>query len=170
MHCDMKPSNILIRGNGRALIGDFGSGQFKSDDATLTGVAATVHYAAPEMFVEDGELTAKVDVWAFGLILFEILTGSPVFPISLSPFDVIRKLQNQNRPFIPIRCGEYMDGLIRRCWSDDASSRPTFDEILREFQACGFAIVPGADREEIRAAVERVLSWEFKAGASPAEF
>jgi tRNA A-37 threonylcarbamoyl transferase component Bud32 len=166
VHRDLKPSNILICRNGRALIGDFGSSRFTSDYATLTGVEATVYYAAPEMFVDTEELTPKVDVWAFGLILFEIVAGFAVFERSLAPFEVIRQLRSRHRPIIPEECGEYMDGLIRRCWSDDAAARPSFDDILREFQAREFAILPGLNCDEICGAVERVLTWECTAGMS----
>jgi serine/threonine protein kinase len=166
IHRDLKPSNVLIRSNGRALVGDFGSSRFQSDDRTLTlpGESATVHYAAPELFREDAELTEKVDIWAFGLIVFEIFGGRPVFPSSLSPFDVLRQIRRRSRPHIPGASGEYMAGLIRRCWSEEPTSRPSFEAILGEFRARRFAILPGIDREEVRGVVEEVLQWEKAAG------
>jgi serine/threonine protein kinase len=166
IHRDLKPSNILIRSNGRALIGDFGSSRFTNDDGTLTGPSATVHYAAPELFDEHALLTPKVDVWGFGLILYEIVSGFPAFPLSLSPFDVIRQMRRGARPIRPSGCGEYMEGLITRCWSDDPSSRPSFDEILREFQDRRFAILPDVDCDEISRAVDGVLRWEVDARVS----
>jgi serine/threonine protein kinase len=69
---------------GHALIGDFGTSRLEVDDATLTTEAGTVHYAAPEMFNE-GELTYKADVFSFGLVLYEILVGSAVFPLRNIP-------------------------------------------------------------------------------------
>jgi serine/threonine protein kinase len=167
IHRDLKPSNILIRGSGRALIGDFGSSRFKDDDGTITGATGTVHYAAPELFDETAFLTPKVDVWGFGLILYEIVSGFPVFPTSLSPFDVIRQMQSHHRPDISSECGEYMRGMIQRCWSDDPASRPSFEAILREFRARRFAILPAVDGEEIFSAVDGVLRWELDARVSP---
>jgi serine/threonine protein kinase len=163
IHRDMKPSNILISGNGRALIGDFGSSRADSDYATSTGESGTVYYAAPELFDEGADWTPKVDVWSFGLILYEMMTGAPVFPISLPPFDVIRKMRRQDRPMIPDECGDYMEDLIRRCWSDDPSSRPSFDEILQEFRDLRFAILPAVDCRQLRDAVDGVLRWECDA-------
>jgi serine/threonine protein kinase len=130
------------------------------DDATLTAPSATCHYAAPELFLEDAKLTPAVDVWAFGLLLYEIFAESAVFPRSYSPFDVIRQLRKHERPIIPTSCGQYMDNLIRRCWSENPSVRPSFNEILGEFRARGFDILPGVDCEKIRRAVDEVLEWE----------
>jgi serine/threonine protein kinase len=166
IHRDLKPSNVLIRGNGRALIGDFGSSRFQNDDSTWTTRSGTVHYAAPELFEDSTELTPKVDVWGFGLILYEIVSGLAVFPFSLSPFDVIRQMRRRYRPIIPVECGEYMGGLISRCWSDNPCLRPSFNDILLEFQARGFRILPDVDCDEIRAAVGGVLMWEFHAGVA----
>jgi serine/threonine protein kinase len=167
IHRDLKPSNILIGWNGRALIGDFGSSRFTIDDGTLTSELGTVHYAAPELFVQNAELTTKVDVWGFGLVLYEIVTCTAVFPISLRPFEVIRQIRTHYRPPIPSECGDYIRELISRCWSDDPLFRPSFDAILREFRARQFAIIPGVDCDEIRRAVDGVLQWELKAGMSP---
>jgi mitogen-activated protein kinase 1/3 len=90
VHRDLKPSNVFIRKNGRALIGAFGSSRFKRDNRTLTAPSSTCYSAAPEVFDEDAKLTTVVDVWAFGLIVYDIFARSAAFPILLSPFDVIR--------------------------------------------------------------------------------
>jgi serine/threonine protein kinase len=169
VHRDLKPSNILIRDQWRALIGDFGSSRFVYDDGTLTPVespqpAATVHYAAPEMLEDSTDHTLKVDVFAFGLILFEILVGRPVFARSLFPMEVIRKLKARDLPAIPIdQCGSLMSNLIGRCWLKDPSSRPSFEAILCEFQMNHFRIVPGADSARITDVVLGILKWESEA-------
>jgi serine/threonine protein kinase len=166
IHRDLKPANILVHSNGRAVIGDFGSSRFMADNATATGESGTVHYAAPELFEENANFTGKVDVWSFGLILYEIVAGRAVFPPSFPPFEVIRRIRDRWRPNIPlIECGEFMVGLIQRCWSDDPASRPSFDEILLEFQACQLSILPLAKSDELRGEVESVLLWEFHSRA-----
>jgi hypothetical protein len=166
VHRDLKPSNILIGGDWRAKIGDFGSSRFESDDATLTEGVGTVHYAAPEMFEEFGNVSEKVDVYGFGLVLYEVLFGQAVFPTSLPAFDVIRQLRARFRPVIPNRFGSYVNGLIYRCWSDDPSSRPSFNEILGELQNREFDFLLGANSLEIGEAVTRVLQWELTASPS----
>jgi serine/threonine protein kinase len=85
MHRDLKPSNILINDLGQTLIGDFGSSRYEWDDATLTGGAGTVNYAAPEQFRDEGT-TNKVDIFSFASILYEIYVGSAVFPVGSALF------------------------------------------------------------------------------------
>jgi serine/threonine protein kinase len=167
LHRDLKPSNILINEFGHSMISDFGSSRLESDDATLTSGAGTPHYAAPEQFRDD-PYTNKVDVFSFGLILYEILVGSPVFPFSLPPFPVMRMILKGEMPSIPDSCGKFMQLLIPRCWSMNPDNRPSFEDIFLEFQAAQFDIVPGADAFLVREYSCGVLAWETRAAASHA--
>jgi hypothetical protein len=56
-----------------------------------------------------------------------------------------------------------MQNLIPRCWSKNPSARPTFDHILREFQAADFEIIPNAQYSVICEAASDVLAWESEA-------
>jgi serine/threonine-protein kinase len=80
VHRDVKPSNVLLDGNGDAALGDFGLA--RGDDSTqLTHdgqLMGTPHYLAPEL-IEGGRATAASDVYAFGCVLYECLTGTPPF-------------------------------------------------------------------------------------------
>ncbi len=83
LHRDVKPANILVSrdmlGNERALLTDFGIARSAADSLGLTGVGdvvATLHYAAPEQFeMRSGELDRRVDVYALGCVLYEMITG-----------------------------------------------------------------------------------------------
>jgi serine/threonine protein kinase len=162
IHKDLKPSNILVTGAGRALIADFGTSRFEFEDATLTPDSGTVRYAALELFEDNVTCTPKVDTFSFGLILFEILCDRPAFPNSMGQFEVIRALRQENMPPIPDSCGSLMQGLISRCWSKDPALRPSFPEIFDLFQSRDFAILPGADAAAIENAVAEVLAWETR--------
>ena len=82
MHRDLKPQNILIDGSGTAFISDFGLAKSLASAAagmTRTGeLLGTPRYMAPEQ-IEGGTPDHRVDLYAFGLILYEMVTGTVPF-------------------------------------------------------------------------------------------
>ncbi|KAI5070848.1 hypothetical protein GOP47_0015191 [Adiantum capillus-veneris] len=76
IHRDIKPSNILLDDQLNPVIADFGLARLVKDDATHvnTGVAGTIGYLAPE-YALNGVLSEKVDVFSFGLVTLEVITG-----------------------------------------------------------------------------------------------
>jgi abelson tyrosine-protein kinase 1/abelson tyrosine-protein kinase 2 len=165
IHGDLKPSNILLNARGEAVISDFGSSRFESNDYTLTQGDGTVNYAAPELFDEGVTHTRQVDVYAFGLLMYEILTGTAAFPLSDFPFANMKRILNGQMPSVPDECGSLMQELIRRCWSMDPEQRPRVDEIVRDFRSAQFRIVPGADAVRVRMYVGDIETWEAKDAA-----
>jgi serine/threonine protein kinase len=165
IHRDLKPSNILLNNRAHVWIADFGTSRPASADWTPTGGAGTVHYAAPEMYQEDVDYTDKCDVFSFGLVLYEILTRRPVFPLSEPPFEVIRRLRNRELPEIPASCGRAMQALIPRCWRTNPGDRPSFEQVFGFIRDRNFAVVPDADSSAISRFCGEVLAWEAGAGS-----
>jgi serine/threonine-protein kinase len=74
LHLDLKPANVMIDARGRAVITDFGVARATEEQATIT-IAGTPGYMAPEQLA-GGPLTVQTDLYALGLIVREIFTGS----------------------------------------------------------------------------------------------
>ncbi|PRQ35231.1 putative protein kinase RLK-Pelle-SD-2b family [Rosa chinensis] len=74
VHCDIKPQNILLDDSFTARISDFGLAKLLRLDQTrtITGIRGTKGYVAPEWF-KNLPITAKVDVYSFGILLLEII-------------------------------------------------------------------------------------------------
>jgi tRNA A-37 threonylcarbamoyl transferase component Bud32 len=162
IHSDLKPSNILIDHRGLPLISDFGSSRLAAPDHTLTPETGTVYYAAPELCLEEAVCTAKVDVFSFGSILYEILTGLPVFPMTEPANAVLRKLLVVDMPDVPARVGSRVRALIKQCWSHDPERRPSFDDILKRLRGMGSEPIRDADLIEVSRFIESTLQWEAR--------
>lgn len=74
IHRDLKPANVMVDGRGRARITDFGLAEMAEDLAHVRERSGTPAYMAPEQ-LEAGIATERSDLYALGLILFEIFTG-----------------------------------------------------------------------------------------------
>jgi serine/threonine protein kinase len=124
-----------------------------------------VNYAAPESFKADTIHTRKIDVYAFGLVMYEILTETAVFPISDYAFPIMKRILGGEMPAVPVDCGSLMQKLVTACWSMDPEKRPTIDDIVRDFKAADLRIVPRADAARLRTYVADIEEWEAKESA-----
>lgn len=80
LHRDVKPSNVLLDENGRAALADFGIAR-GADSTQLTRdgqLVGSAHYLAPEL-IEGSAATPASDIYAFGCLLYECVTGAPPF-------------------------------------------------------------------------------------------
>jgi aurora kinase/aurora kinase A len=157
LHRDLKPRNVLVDSMGHARISDFGSSRLTSLDITLTRDVGTPRYAAPEIWLDvDEEYTGAVDVYSFGLILYECLIGSPVFPETVAPTKLAIDAAHNVRPALPATMDATVADVIQRCWSADPRNRYTFAEIADLFEGIGFKFTPSVDSERVVAYVRGI--------------
>ena len=121
VHRDLKPANIMLDGNGKVRIMDFSL----AATGPVTGIAGTPAYMAPEQLV-GGHVTAKSDIYALGLVLYELFTGKRVFQAK-SIADLV--LEHSSASITsPATLVKSLDGAIERailrCLDPDPVRRP----------------------------------------------
>jgi eukaryotic-like serine/threonine-protein kinase len=139
VHRDVKPQNVLLNGDGRAKVTDFGI--VRSLDAvghTETGtVLGTSHYIAPEQ-ARGERVDAQTDVYSFGVVLYELLAGAVPYPgdnfLSVAMKHVNEPVPSvlDARPDTPLRLAT----LIERSLAKQPAERPaSMDEVVAELEA-----------------------------------
>ncbi|OHT12442.1 hypothetical protein TRFO_17715 [Tritrichomonas foetus] len=149
MHRDLKPGNILLDDKFYPYIADFGFSKFspKGQNASFSIRPGTPLYQAPELIQgEDEELTNLVDVYAYGIIVFNVLTGLP-FSNKTNAFQLMQDTVKGVRPTIPDFVPPQFRQLIVYCWSPVVKERPTFIEIVENLENPDFAL-EGTDMDE----------------------
>ncbi|KAK8849325.1 hypothetical protein M9Y10_018697 [Tritrichomonas musculus] len=138
IHRDLKPQNILMDCNFYPRVCDFGLSRClpdsysKSMDNAMTSDIGTPLYMSPELLRGEAEYDSSVDVYAFGILAYEIVTGKePYYELGpkVSRFVLANKVMSGYRPIFSNETTEKMIGLITKCWSDNVTERPSFDEI-----------------------------------------
>ena len=94
----------------------------------MTSNMGTVAWMAPEMF-QGGNYTEKVDVYSYGMVLFEIFARKIPFD-DVDGFSVPVQVTKGLRPKLPKHVPKSWVKLITQCWHDKPSKRPTFDRIV----------------------------------------
>lgn len=87
-------------------------------------------WQAPERLAQGG-ITEKSDVWAFGILLYEMVTlGSPPYP-DITPTQLLPKLEKGHRMERPAQCSNGLYELMGSCWRRGPADRPGFTEIVK---------------------------------------
>jgi serine/threonine-protein kinase len=125
LHRDLKPANVMIDGRGRARITDFGLAVLQENVAPEDVRSGTPAYMAPEQ-LEGRGVTARSDVYALGLVLYEIFAGRPAFEPGRSAEEI--RARRSATPTAPSSRVESMEPAVERailrCLELDPSLRP----------------------------------------------
>ena len=185
IHRDLKSLNVLLDENGKAKICDFGFSKKYEKNEIMTKNIGTPHWMAPELLAYDKGYDTKIDVYSYGVVLWEILTKLTPYK-GMDPKEIIKNvLENDLHPNLSgINIPDGLEELIKSCWERNPNERPKFSEILERFKA-GEIYLPGADRDLFMKYVEETLeddnkeslqiqemlqSFKNSSGVSPDEF
>ncbi|HXF13016.1 MAG TPA: protein kinase, partial [Terriglobales bacterium] len=135
VHGDIKPENILIRADGYVKVVDFGLARYVAADDHISAyglTAGTLRYMSPEQ-VRGDPLTSASDIFSFGLVLYELLTGCHAFA-SKPPLEVAQAiLTKEPRPPSSVKPSTpaALDSLIREMLAKDPAGRPSAEIVAR---------------------------------------
>lgn len=161
LHRDLKPSNVMIDGKGRARITDFGLAIAATDANQGAGPAGTPGYLAPEL-LEGAGPSVQSDLYALGLVLYELFTGKRAF--QASTLGEFHRKQTETNPTPPSSVVKNFDPAVERailrCLDRDPSQRPRSALSVA-------AALPGGDPLAAALAAGETPSPEMVAAAGP---
>lgn len=138
IHKDLKSSNLLLNDEMQVKVADFGTSCLETRCEDTKGNKGTYRWMAPEM-IREKPISRKVDVYSFGIVLWELTTGLLPFQ-GMTPVQAAFAVSEKNeRPPLPDSCPRAMAHLIQRCWGENPSKRPDFRDIvtaLEKFDEC----------------------------------
>jgi serine/threonine protein kinase len=156
IHRDLKPENILLDDWSWPLIGDFGSSRLFVSTMEQTLETACTPYREPAMY-SDVDYTPAVDVFLFGVILYEVVVGESVFRKDRGAMVLMQRVTGGERAEIPKLVPPAVKRLITWSWSSDPDLRPSMREMITVLKQIEYKITAKVDSGRVADFVAGIL-------------
>ena len=177
-HRDLKPANVMLTENGAKLL-DFGLAKSEqagaaasetsvdADALTVSGViVGTPQYMAPEQ-IEGKRADSRTDVFAFGCVWFEMLTGQKAF-VGQTAASLMAEILRGNPPELPPHFSPALRRALAQCWAKDPDERwQSMGDLRREIVWIAEA-APQTEARQQRISRREILAWGAAGVASAA--
>jgi len=180
LHRDLKPSNILLTPEGRPKITDFGLARIVAEDVRLTSTherAGTTAYMAPEQIRGLRRVGRQTDLFALGLVFFEVLTGRLPYSLSGGSFEIQQRILEAEFPppsqfaaSVPSEVDDLVADLLRK----EPDDRPAgMEAVVQRLQTVStqldvddqsLALPLRSSREPSRRSRSAIWTWGIAAG------
>ncbi len=154
LHRDLKPENVMVNTKGQAILMDFGIARLLDADTRLTQTGMSIgtpQYMAPEQLLGEREVTAAADVYALGVMLYELLVGEQPFRANTPAAAMVKSINDPlplpraSNPAIP----EALENVILRACAKDPQQRfADAAALAAALQAVPLEASTGSDRTD----------------------
>lgn len=160
IHRDLKSENILIGQNDTLKISDFGTSKQWNEKSIKMSFAGTVAWMAPEV-IRNELCTEKVDIWSFGVVLWELLTCETPYRGVDSSAIIWGVGSNSLHLPIPSTCPDGFRLLLRQCWNTKPKNRPSFRHIMMHVEIAAVEILSTPEEQYF----ETQVTWKQEIGS-----
>ncbi|KAH7445732.1 hypothetical protein KP509_01G022100 [Ceratopteris richardii] len=148
IHRDLKSDNLLIVDKS-IKIADFGVARIEVQTEGMTPETGTYRWMAPEMILHRA-YNHKVDVYSFGIVLWELVTGNIPFQNMTAVQAAFAVVNRGVRPDIPPDCPSVLISIMTRCWDTNPEVRPSFSEVVQLLEQAQLTIMQSVGTARFR--------------------